>query len=230
MIRVPVTEVHEIELTSRCNLACVYCPHPKLERPKRDMEWMTYLRALEHVSYYLDQGTQRELSLTGIGEAILYPRLEEALRLARAVMGDKAIVLATNGVAMTEEIAGWLARYQIFVYVSLHRPEAAGPAIQMLKAAGAMGETNDKFVTLAFDWAGQVEWYNTMQPGDCHYLRNAWAVVREDGAVNPCCWDAHGTGKIAHVDDELGSFTTHPISLCGQCAFRVPRSYIQEAP
>src|SRR5512147_2788120 len=98
MKSVPIREIHEIELSSICNLACRYCPHPKLQREKEHMSWETFERTLEHVAYYVGKGTQTEVSLTGIGEAILHPRFVEAVFRVREVIGRRQITLATNGV------------------------------------------------------------------------------------------------------------------------------------
>lgn len=227
MKSVPVREIHEIELSSRCSLACRYCPHPKLERPKADMSWETFERTLEHVAYYVRQGTQGEVSLTGIGEAILHPRFIEAIFRVRETIGRQNIVLATNGVDMTPEIAEALAQLRVITFVSTHRPEKAGPAWEMLKKAGAIGGLNTAFVDSSIDWAGQVKWHASAPSHDCTYLAAGWAVVRQDGSINACCMDAHSKHKLATVWDEPGSLMTRPIGLCSNCHLKVP-AHLQE--
>lgn len=186
------------------------------------MSWETFERTLVHVAYYVGKGTQGEVSLTGIGEAILYPRFIEALFRVREVIGPRNIVLATNGVAMTPGIAEVLAKLRVITFVSTHRPEKAGPAWEMLKKAGGIGGLNTAFVDSSIDWAGQVKWHASASEHDCTYLNAAWAVVRQDGNINACCMDAHGKHKLASVWDELGSLMTRPIGLCGACHLRIP--------
>lgn len=227
MKTVAVREIHEIELSSVCNLACKYCPHPKLQRAKEHMSWETFERTLEHVAYYVEKGTQGEVSLTGIGEAILYPRFVEALFRVREVIGPRNIVLATNGVALTPAIAEVLAKLRVITFVSTHRPEKAGPAWEMLKKAGGIGGLNTAFVDSSIDWAGQVKWAASAPVHECTYLNAAWAVVRQDGSVNACCMDAHSKHKLATVWDEPGSLMTRPIGLCGSCHLKVP-AHLQE--
>lgn len=228
MKSVPVREIHEIELSSICNLACKYCPHPRLERAKEHMSWETFERTLEHVSYYVEKGTQSEVSLTGIGEAILHPRFVEAVFRVREVIGGRQITLATNGVALTPDIAEVLARLRVVTYVSTHRPEKAGVAWDMLKKHGAITGLNTAFVDSSIDWAGQVKWHASAPRGNCNYLGLGWAVVRQDGSVNACCMDAHGKHRLASVYDEVGSLMTRPIGLCANCHLSVPK-HMQEA-
>lgn len=227
MRSVPIREIHEIELSSRCSLACKYCPHPKLERAKADMSWETFERTLEHVAYYVGQETQGEVSLTGIGEAILHPRFIEAAFRLREVIGPRQITMATNGVDMTPELASVLARLGVVTYVSTHRPEKAGLAYEMLKKAHAPVGLNTAFVDSSIDWAGQTKWFVSAKSHDCAYLGLGWGVVRQDGSVNACCMDAHSKFKLASVWDEPGSLMTRPIGLCGTCHLKVPK-HLQE--
>lgn len=185
-------------------------------------------RTMEHVAYYCQLGTQTEVSLTGIGEAVLHPDFAELLFRVREVIGPRAIVLATNGVSMTPELAEILGRLHVFVYVSTHRPEKAGRAWHMLKAAGAIVGTNTSFVNSSLDWAGQVKWHVSAESNPCQYLGRGWAVVRQDGSINACCMDAHSKHRLATVWDELGSLRTAPTPLCGACHLKPPAEF-QEA-
>jgi hypothetical protein len=205
-VRVPVREVHEIEFTSRCNLACRYCPHPKMVRPKADMTRETFDRTMLHLQHLCDAGTQGEVSLTGIGEAILHPEFVPWMRVVREAIGpSRRLVLATNGVAMTPELAKELAKSAVTVYVSTHRPERAGPAVQMVRAAGCTWGTNTAFVDDAIDWAGQVPWHVSAGTHLCSYLDKRWVAIRQDGSVNTCCMDAESLEPIGSVYDALGS-------------------------
>jgi len=230
MKSVPIREIHEVELSSACNLACRYCPHPKLEREKAHMSWDVFERTLNHIDYYCRQGTQTEVSLTGIGEAILHPSFIEMAIHVRKVLGwDRPMVLATNGVALTEEHAEAIAGLRIVTFVSLHRPEKAGPAYELLKKHHATIGKNTAFVDSSIDWAGQVKWHASAERRPCTYLGAAWAVVRQDGAINACCMDAHSKHRLASVWDEPGTLMTRPIGLCSACHLTVPAQLMEEA-
>lgn len=224
-----IREVHELELSSQCNLACVYCPHPTLKREKAHMEWEVFQHALRHVHHYVEAGTQGELALTGIGEAILHPNFVAAVSLARAVLGPKRpLTMATNGVAFTREHAVACRTYGVQVYVSLHRQEMAGPALALLREERVVHNVNHAFVNSSMDWAGQVQWHVSALKRTCAYLQKGWAVIRQDGRVDQCCQDAHSLHPLGNVFDDPGEWRAAPIPLCAQCHMRVPDRFRTE--
>ena len=219
----PVRDVHQIELTTRCNLRCQYCPHPHLPRPKVDMEWETFQDALKLVAHFVAQGTQTELSLTGIGESLLHPRFVEMVAAARSVLGPgRPLVVTTNGLLLTDEVCGQLAPYRPQVFVSLHRPEKAGPAVENARRHGILAGVNSSAAISAFNWAGQVAWHVSAPRIQCEYLRSGWCVVLVDGRVTTCCLDASGAGVVGTVRDEPDTLALSPYSLCAHCHMVVP--------
>lgn len=237
----PITSIHQIEISSRCNLRCVYCPSRNLDKPvaegghdraKEDITVPTFRRALEWAAYFEDLGTQGELALTGLGEALLHPNFVEFVRLAREALPENRITFSTNGILLTEELVEQLAPYRPEIYVSLHRPERAKGAIDAAAKHGLLAAVNASFATLAFDWAGALDWQVSI-PEDsvvCEFLRTGWSVVLADGRITTCCLDASGDGVVGHVFDELGSLSLKPWSGegpigpvgCEQCHMRIP--------
>ncbi|MEY4942834.1 MAG: hypothetical protein RL254_1015 [Planctomycetota bacterium] len=227
---VPLLEIHEIEFSSRCNLACRYCPHPKMKRAKADMTQETFRQTMGHLQHLVDVGTQGEVSLTGIGEAILHPHFVSWLHVIRGILGpDRKLAMATNGVALTADIAAELAVAKVEVFVSTHRPEKAGPAVEMLKRAGCMIGTNTAFVDSAIDWAGQVKWYVSAQLSMCSYLQKRWGAVRQDGSINTCCMDAESLYPIGHVSDAIGTLRTAATPLCQGCHLAAPLEFRRDS-
>jgi hypothetical protein len=219
----PITEIHEIELSSKCNLACVYCPNPTMQRSKRHMEWMTYLRALQCVEKFCEAGTQTELALTGVGEALLHPRFADAVLLARQTIGDRLLTFSTNGILLSDELLERIAPANPTIYISLHRPEAAGPALKRVRAHGLPVGTNASFVTSALNWTGQVNWHVSHRPIICEYLRSGWCVIRADGTVGTCCWDAETISSyIGTVWTDPTTWCTAPHRACESCSLTVP--------
>jgi hypothetical protein len=221
----PVREVHQIEITSRCNLRCRYCPHPHMERPKVDISREHFEAALRHVQYHVDKGTQTELALTGIGEPLMHPDLGWILGMAREVIGyGRPLTFSTNGVLLHKhpELIEVLKPTQPRVYVSMHRPEVAAPAAVLLQNAGLLAGINNSFVTSAFDWGGTVKWHVNAPVIVCEYLRSGWCVVLADGRVTTCCLDSEPAGVVGHVNDAPGTMTLAPFSLCKGCHMQVP--------
>jgi hypothetical protein len=129
------------------------------------------------------------------------------------------LILATNGLLMTPELAKAIAPSRIRVWVSLHRPEKAGPAVEALKAAGILAGVSGDPSIAAVDWAGQVKWHvSTPQKGtECPWIKAGRVFVLSDGRVTRCCFDASADDVICTVDDDLTQFQTSPYKLCASC-------------
>lgn len=231
----PIRSIHQIEPCSRCNLRCRYCPSPKLEQhrgqPASFMGRDTYLRALEWAVALNDPNDhmRAELSLTGIGEALMHPDFVWMVETARKALPTNPIVFSTNGILLTDKLAAQLAPYRPSVYVSLHRPEKAKGAIDAARNHGILAGYNPAAATDAFDWAGLLpEWTVTAPPIPCEFLRSGWAVVLVDGRITACCLDAEGAGVRGHIDDPIGSVSIEPWEGknqgCTDCHMRVPEA------
>jgi len=215
-----LTRIHQIEITSRCNLGCVYCPHPTLRRTKEDMSLDTFKRALEWVEYFNERGNQKELAITGMGEALLHPHFKHFVMKAREAY-DGFIHFSTNGILFNKDVAQFCSDNRVGVFVSLHRPEIAGPSANLAKEYGVLVGTNHSFVDSALDFAGAVEWPNSAPRQACMYQKEGWGMVLVDGRINTCCWEPEGVNCIGHVDDEIGSVEMRVMPACEQCSLEV---------
>lgn len=166
-----------------------------------------------------------ELSFTGMGEALLNPRLGAMLRLARRRLPDTAFVLATNGIEIVHpkiwdgsDLLAVLRSNNVGVYVSTHRPEIAAHALELLVQNGVRCGVNSGFVTSGFDWAGQVDYHGIRAAStECQYLAKGWATILQNGDVVNCCMDAHGLHVIGNVHDLKMPERIEPIPLCANC-------------
>lgn len=241
----PILALHQLELSSHCDLRCVYCPNAHLQRPKLFMSQAHFERALVLAKRFVDAGTQLELNLAGIGESTLHPDFPAMALRARAVLGPLPVLtLATNGLNIANDderstrILDALQAAGVRTFVSLHRPERAGIAVDKLRsrpsiAAGyptlLAGVSADPSVN-SDDWAGQVDWHRSHHSRMvCQFLNEGKAMVLADGRVTTCCLDASGAGVIGHVDDDLpggvglrSSWEQEPWSLCKTCQYVVP--------
>lgn len=215
----PIKSIHQIEISSDCNLRCVYCPSRNLDKPiadggsgraKQHIARETFERALEWAQHFERAGTQGELALTGLGEALLHPEFVDLVRVAREALPTNPITFSTNGILLSEELCAQLAPYGPQIFVSLHRPEKAKHAVDNARKYGLLSGVNAAAATEAFDWAGQLDWPNTAAPITCEFLRSGWCVVLADGRITTCCLDATGAGVVGHVDDEIGSLSIEP--------------------
>ena len=223
------TTLHQIEVTSQCNLRCVYCLHPIMSRAKQHMTTHVWLNALRWVQHFVDAGTQGELVLSGTGEPTLNPRLPEMAREARYVIGPKRrLVTTTNGLAVTPELVEALKPSDIRVYVSLHRPEKAEAAVHLLEAAGLFEQAVMDPVMGPNNWAGQVQWPDRINRGGdarpvCPWLSRGWLFVSAEGDFYSCCYANGGTPKLGHVEEPCRNISPEPWDICGACWQRPPK-------
>lgn len=220
----PINTLHQVEVTSKCNLRCVYCPSPKLEQirgqEKRHMDMEVFERTLH---WCVSLPMQGELSITGIGETLLHPQWRDMIRMAREALPDAFINFSTNGLLLDDDACAWLSRWDCKVYVSLHRPEKAGPAIEAAKRHGIFMQENASAALASMDWAGQVDWHVSAPENlECDWLKHGWGNVLVDGRITTCCLDAAGKGVVGTVWDEPGSLEIQPYELCSDCHMCVP--------
>jgi len=218
MNKFPITAVHQVEMTSRCNLRCRYCPSPNLPRAKMDMTEETWNQVLYWARLYVRSGTQVELNLAGVGESTMHPRFVEWAMQARTTLGDKvALTMATNGLLITEEMAAALVPARPLIWVSMHRPEKAGPAIEILKKYRLLAGVSADPSLSAINWAGQVKWFVSAPRRTCQWVINGKVFVMADGRVSSCCLDADGSGVLGTVWQDLSKLSTKPYKLCHTC-------------
>lgn len=217
-----INAIHQIEMTSRCNLKCKYCPSHHLPRPKLDMSDDHYELSLAIAKLLYNKHRYDELNLAGIGESTMHPRFVHNVRRAREVLGnDIKIVLATNGVLVDDAMARAIAPYRPIVYVSLHQPVLARAGVKALRDAGILAGVSCDATVAPIDWAGQIKWdVDTPVTGSaCTWVKPGRVMVMADGRVTRCCFDASGAGVIGHVENinDVLRLGTSPYKLCATC-------------
>ena len=216
----PLRNLHQIEMTSFCNLRCRYCPqYPRLPRERKHMDAETFSKALQWVYFFMMQHGQKSLNLAGIGESTIHPDFQRLVRFARQMLPRPfELVLATNGVSMTQELADFLAQESVTTFVSMHVQLKAAMAINMLSKAGALAGVSADPALASTNWAGQVDWPVTAPAGrKCPWITGGMGIVLSDGSVSRCAFDATGIGVFAHVNDDLTRYSTSPYKLCASC-------------
>lgn len=230
------TSLHQIEVTSTCNLRCAYCLWPTMTRPKVHISEAHWQAALTWVRHFVRHGTQGELLLFGTGEPFLHPDFPRFAMEAREVIGPgRRLVTTSNGLAVTPELVDALRPSGIRVYVSLHRPEKAEKAARLLWHAGLLEDTVVDAVMSPNSWGGQVQWYDRVTdreagatvdgpkaaPYDkrpvCPWTGAGWLFVAADGTFRNCCYANGDTPVMAMVTDAPTGLDVQPWSACGAC-------------
>jgi MoaA/NifB/PqqE/SkfB family radical SAM enzyme len=88
----PAPKSVKIELTARCDFQCFYCATGSKLRPKEDMDW----DLMERLFRDMHAAGVEELGVFYLGESFLFPRLPEAIKLAKDI-GFSYVFLTTNG-------------------------------------------------------------------------------------------------------------------------------------
>ena len=96
----PFQRIH-IELTNRCNFSCEFCPSSLMTRPAQDLEPHLAFKAIDEIA--CEQFTDT-IFFHVMGEATLYPHLEEVVRYAKNK--NLKVVLTTNGWGLSFELIG----------------------------------------------------------------------------------------------------------------------------
>lgn len=219
-----IKSIQQIEMSSECNLRCKYCVHRSMPRSKDNMSEENWRKSMDLVRHYVDAGTQGdELNIVGIGESLMHPNFVEYAAEARSVIGwDRRLVITTNGLLVTEEIADALVPLRPTIFVSAHRPEKAGPAIEILKQRNIIAGVSFDPSISAVDWAGQVDWFVSAPESMCPWVVNGHGFIMADGRISTCCFDSTGEGVIGTVDSDPDELVTAPYSLCEGCHQKHP--------
>lgn len=97
---IPAPPSVKIELTARCDLQCFFCASSYKLREKGDMDFAF----LERILPEMKEAGVKEIGMFYLGESLLYPRIADAIKLAKDV-GFGYVFLTTNGRSLTEDKA-----------------------------------------------------------------------------------------------------------------------------
>jgi MoaA/NifB/PqqE/SkfB family radical SAM enzyme/pimeloyl-ACP methyl ester carboxylesterase len=89
-----------IEITTRCNLACPHCARQTLPRSPQDMAPEQFERLLDLLPHAY------RITLVGLGEPLLHPQVVEFVALASGK--GRRVALATNAMELTPELSAQL--------------------------------------------------------------------------------------------------------------------------
>ncbi len=230
MTPLSITNIRNVEVSSRCNLRCGYCIHPTMPRPKVDMTDAIWQRVLVWIAYFVARGTQAEVNLNGTGESTLHPKFVEMVGDVRRVLGpDGVIQFTTNGKGCTEELVKALEPFNPRVCVTAHHVNIAKPAMALYEKYGLLRSVSMDPMINSQDWAGQVNWpVRTLTPKPaCKLLVERCGTINADGVFVMCCMDGKNESVIGSVFDEPTEKKpkVHDFRLCGACWQRPPNDH-----
>lgn len=95
----------QVELTTRCNLRCAFCGRETAiksgQRQLGDVDWATVETIAARLAEYGDNYVW--VSLGGMGEPTLHPRVVDAIRIIRSSIPESSLKMVTNITTLNEE-------------------------------------------------------------------------------------------------------------------------------
>ena len=100
-----------IELTTRCNLNCRYCPRDVMLKTRKigDMNPSLFRRIVDQAAAL----NLEVVSEVGYGEPLMHPDFLESIRYLRQKMPSVEILLSTNGTLLSEEVAHEIVKFDV---------------------------------------------------------------------------------------------------------------------
>lgn len=128
-----------LELTNLCNAKCWMCPNPTMARKKVFMDDDLVYKIIEECRPYAQQGIVKRVGFCGVGDPTLHTSFVD---FANAVdhMAE-AVVLSTNAIAMSEELAEAIVRCFTEVSISINASNAQDYARTMGVLSSKFEET-----------------------------------------------------------------------------------------
>lgn len=108
----------EIELASRCNLRCTYCPRRFIDNLKGAMSYELFEKIINEI----DTASDVILTLHRRGESLLNPDINRIMKLVGS-KGFKEVQMATNATLLTPDKYDSLVAGLTFLSFSLDTPE-----------------------------------------------------------------------------------------------------------
>lgn len=212
--------IYQIELTSKCNLSCSYCPHARLKRPKEHMDIKIVEKILDFPFMWDIVGGHH------FGEPLLHPDILKVAALCRSK--GLGFGFSTNAELLTVELFRKLVDSGLtWLKISFHTAKGRSmyDSLKDLFPDFALFSSD---LEVKHDWAGLVNGEG-LSPGagegDCIFHRYNLGVVSAQGEVLSCCMDAHGVSSIGSIFDFspaefLSLKNSIWTSLCKKCFMR----------
>lgn len=214
----PIESIHQIEITSRCNLKCPYCLQAIMTRKREDMTDGIFEKSVHAAKKLVDNRTQHEIWLHGLGESLLHPNFLDYCEHAKKELPNIQVRISTNAILLTESMIDRLKEIGIILHVSLQRPDLANrKAIHYSQKKRVLENIGVNPIHQANDWAQQMpDEVCILDKAGCGWLHSGWAMVLANGELAQCCTDGLGLYTIGHIDSWEES-EVKPFKLCETC-------------
>jgi len=191
----------DIEINSKCNIKCSYCPVSKESRGDEYMGESLFAKILEDLSSFPYQG---RISPHFYGEPTLDSRLVGLMRLARERVPGAQLIIHTNGINLTRSLYRELIAVGVNGFlVTRHTPKWPKNILAIQEKepdAARYLRTHDLENSVLFNRGGTVAPRKTRRLNRCFYLSDEIAIAHDGEVV--CTNDFHITESFGNVKHE----------------------------
>jgi cyclic pyranopterin phosphate synthase len=189
-----------IEINSKCNLKCAYCPISTHSRGDEHMPESLFTKILDDIGSFPYRG---KLSPHFYGEPTLDERLVGLMGLARKRVPGAELIIHSNGINLTR------VRYRELIDVGVdgfivtrHTPRWPKNILAIQEHepdAARYLRTHDLENSVLFNRGGTVSPTKTRRLNRCFYLSDEIAITHDGEVI--CCNDFHVTESFGNVKD-----------------------------
>ena len=188
----------DLEINSRCNLKCSYCPISTESRGDEFMEEALFLKIMEDLSSFPYAG---RISPHFYGEPTIDTRLVHLMRLARKMVPKAELIIHTNGTHLDRALYRDLLSAGVTGFlVTRHTPKWPKGILDIMtnepNAAKTMKVRDLEQATL-FNRGGTVKPKRPRTLRSCFYLSDEIAITHNGEVV--CTNDFHITESFGNV-------------------------------
>jgi MoaA/NifB/PqqE/SkfB family radical SAM enzyme len=109
--------IHSVEITNICNLSCGHCPSKDSKYPRGMMTLKMFEKTITCAAQ-----TSRLITISGFGEPLLHPQIEDIFAVAKA--HDILIAMPTNGLLLTQPLLDHMLANNLWqLDVSIHNEQ-----------------------------------------------------------------------------------------------------------
>lgn len=185
-----------IETSSQCNRACLYCPNAYYQRPDVRMDVVDISKILKSLS---NRGYYGTIRFWGMNEPLMDLRIFDIIRLSKSILPSSPVELATNGDLLTREALIKLSEARLDRLTITRHSQANG--CESTEECGNMTIVDQPRIEYVFNRCGAVPFLGGQKVNRC--LLQDEININVDGRMRFCCNDYFGSTGNALTSDPL---------------------------
>jgi cyclic pyranopterin phosphate synthase len=187
-----------LEINSKCNIKCSYCPVSKESRGDQFMSEALFKKILTDLGSFPYKG---KISPHFYGEPSLDSRLVDLMKLARQLVPGAELIIHTNGIRLTRSLYRDLIDVGVNGFLVTRHTQKWPKNILAIQAnepdASRYMRMHDLESSVLFNRGGTVEPKRERRLRRCFYISDEIAITHDGEVV--CCNDFHVTASFGNV-------------------------------